>query len=253
MTLASCLAVTAIVWTISLIRSVRLRAFVYSLPIPITLVLVLTGVTVDGAQLIGVVALNLFFCVVAVLHHRYGWNILVADAAGIATYVLLGALVARVDRWPLVPTLAVVLGTWVAVNLAIVLRGKASTRSTAPSAGRSKLVKLLIALSGSLLTGLLGNLLHGLVVTFPYAGILVAVESRAVLPEFARYFARNSLGMVVYLVTYATMRGLPMGVAIAGSWAAFLLCGLALNLRNVLTTLRTAWTVARVKITAGPP
>jgi len=248
MTLASCLAVTAIVWTVSLIRSVRLRAFVYSLPIPITLVLVLTTVTVDGAQLIGVVVLNLFFCVVAVLHHRYRWHILVADATGIATYVLLGALVAHVDRWPLVPTLAVVLGIWAAVNLAIVLRAKPPARSDAPMAGRSKLVKLVIALSGSLVTGLLGNLLHGLVVTFPYAGILVAVESRAVLPEFARHFARNSLGIVVFLVTYATMQRLPMGVAIAGSWAAFLLCCLALNLRTVLATLKTA----RVKVTAGP-
>ena len=39
--------------------SVRLRAFVHSLPLPMTLALVTTGHRVEGAQLLGVVAATL--------------------------------------------------------------------------------------------------------------------------------------------------------------------------------------------------
>ncbi|MEK8110182.1 hypothetical protein NKG94_49460 [Micromonospora sp. M12] len=73
---------TAVVWAVSVIRSVRLRALVYSLPLPMTLALVSTDHRVDGAQLLGVLGLNLFFVTVAVTHHRLRWPILLADGAG---------------------------------------------------------------------------------------------------------------------------------------------------------------------------
>ena len=61
MTLSAVLLVTAVVWAVSVIRSVRLRALVYSLPLPMTLALVTTDHRVDGAQVLGVLGLNLFF------------------------------------------------------------------------------------------------------------------------------------------------------------------------------------------------
>ena len=52
-----------------------------------TLALVSTGFSVDGGQVLGVLGLNLFFLVVTVLHHRFGWQIFLADVTGIAVYV----------------------------------------------------------------------------------------------------------------------------------------------------------------------
>ena len=66
MTWSAVLLVTAVVWAVSVIRSVRLRALVYSLPLPMTLALLTTDYPVGGAQVLGVVGLNLFFVTVAV-------------------------------------------------------------------------------------------------------------------------------------------------------------------------------------------
>ena len=105
MTVSGVLLVTALVWAVSLLRSVRLRAFVYSLPLPMTLALLTTGYRVDGSHLIGVVGLNLFFVLVTVAHHRLRWPILLADLAGVAGYVALGAALLAVSV-PFVPALA---------------------------------------------------------------------------------------------------------------------------------------------------
>ncbi|GAA2399333.1 hypothetical protein Cme02nite_08200 [Catellatospora methionotrophica] len=230
MTLVSCLVVTLIVWTISLIRSVRLRAVVYSLPIPMTLVLLATPTVVDGAQLLGVVALNLFFVVVAVAHHRFGWPILVADAVGVATYVALGASIAAVAPWPLAPTLVAVVLGWIAVN-AVLARRPGDDAPARPDL-RPAAVKLAIAFGGSVLTIALGGVLHGLVVTFPYAGVLVAVESRADLPQFCRHFAYSCLGMIAFVATFAVAQTSSRAAALALAWAAYAVCaGLLLVLR----------------------
>ena len=101
------LLVTAVVWAVSVLRSVRLRAFVYSLPLPMTLALVTTGHPVEGAQLLGVVGLNLFFLTVTVTHRRLRWPILLADLAGVAAYVALSAGVLAVP----VPFEAALAGT----------------------------------------------------------------------------------------------------------------------------------------------
>jgi hypothetical protein len=235
MTVASCVIVALIVWAISLVDSARLRAFVYSLPIPMTLVLLLRPVAVDGAQVLGIVLLTLFFGLVALLHHRYRWNILLADAAGVAFYVTAGAGLARAGGWPLGPTMVVVVVAWTVANIATMLHSRRSDArlTTMDGVVRSTEANLAIALAGSLVTAGLGRALGGLVVTFPYAGVLVAVQSRADLPQFARHFLRNSLSLVVFVAAFAQVQHLARGVAIAGAWAAFLSCSLLLNLRHL--------------------
>ena len=90
MTWSAVLLVTAVVWAVS-VTARPAPALVYSLPLPMTLALVSTGYRVDGAQLLGVLGLNLFFVTVAVTHHRLRWPILLADGAGVGVYVALSA------------------------------------------------------------------------------------------------------------------------------------------------------------------
>ncbi|MBM0278517.1 hypothetical protein, partial [Micromonospora tarensis] len=97
MTWSGVLLVTALVWAVSVIRSVRLRALVYSLPLPMTLALISSGHRVEGAQLLGVLGLNLFFVTVVLTHRRLRWPILLADGAGIAVYLALSAGLLAVD------------------------------------------------------------------------------------------------------------------------------------------------------------
>lgn len=220
MTWAGLLLVTAVVWTISIIRSVRLRSFVYSLPLPMTLVILTTHPTVTGAQLIGVVGLYLFFVTVTLLHVRFGWHILLADAGGIAAYVALSVLVQAAEPVPFLPALAGVLALWVVGMLAL-RRRPIPDRVVAAKSAIPVLLKPVVIFAGALVTALLGQALRGMVVTFPYSGVLTAVETRHNLAAFTRYFARDSLALVGFMVGYYWARDEPEPLALAAAWATF--------------------------------
>ncbi|PSK64418.1 hypothetical protein B0E53_03632 [Micromonospora sp. MH33] len=232
MTWGAVLLVTAVVWAVSVIRSVRVRAFVYSLPLPMTLALLTTGHRVDGPQLLGVVGLNLFFVTVAVTHRRLRWPILLADLAGVAVYVALsaGVLAAPV---PFEVALAGTVALW-ALTMVLLRRRAAAAPPPEPADARrdglAAPVKLVVIFVGALLTGLLGELLRGMVVTFPYSGVLVAVEARRQLAEFSRHFARNSLALIGFLAGHHYLQDTSPALALAGGWAAFALVSAALHL-----------------------
>ncbi|MEV4386295.1 hypothetical protein AB0J68_11405 [Micromonospora sp. NPDC049580] len=265
MTLSAVLLVTAVVWAVSVIRSVRLRALVYSLPLPMTLALVSTPYEVGGAQVLGVLGLNLFFVTVAVTHQRLRWPILLADGAGIAVYVALSAGLLAVDI-PFEEALGATLVLWLAAMLLLRRRartrvapataaggadaaaageadaaaagpaaaGDADSRAETPAEGRPDglpaLLKLLVIFVGAILTAVLGAVLRGMVVTFPYSGVLVAVEARRQLVEFSGHFARNSLALVGFLTAYHYLQDVSSAVALGSGWAAFAVVATALHL-----------------------
>ncbi|PZG00141.1 hypothetical protein [Micromonospora endophytica] len=171
MTVQGVLLVTAVVWAVSLIRPLRWRAFVASLPLPMSAAQLATGHHIDGAQLVGVVGLTMFFSIVAVTHHRLRWPILLAAPA-----------------------------------------------------------RLVLILCGAALTGLLGQLLRGLVVTFPYAGVLVAVEVGRDLPAFCRHFTRNSLALVGFLTGVHLGQDASGAIALGLGWLGFGVVAAALHL-----------------------
>lgn len=228
MTVAGILLVTAVVWAISLIRSIRWRAFVYSLPLPMTLALVTTGSRVDGAALLGIVGLNVFFLIVTVTHHRFGWHILLADLGGIAGYLALSALVLVAAPVPFLPALTATLAGWLGAML-VLRHGRraapipdATTRPGAPAP-----VKLLVIFCGAVPTVLLGELLRQMVITFPYSGVLVAIEARRDLPQFVRHFAGNSLGLLAFVAGYHWLQDHSRPVALTAAWTAFAVVALA--------------------------
>ncbi|MDG4840383.1 hypothetical protein O7631_27990 [Micromonospora sp. WMMD967] len=236
MTWTGVLLLTAVVWAVSLIRSVRLRALVYSLPLPMTLALVSSGHRVEGAQVVGVVGLNLFFVTVAFSHQRLRWPILLADGAGIAVYVALSAGLLAVGM-PFGAALAGTLVLWLAAML--LLRRRAPARPALADArpsgdarrdGLPALLKLMVIFVGAVLTTLLGAVLRGMVVTFPYSGVLVAVEARRQLVEFSRHFARNSLALVGFLTAYHYLQDVSPTVALGAAWGAFAVVAAALHL-----------------------
>ncbi|MET8252885.1 hypothetical protein [Micromonospora sp. NPDC005197] len=273
MTVSAVLLVTAVVWAVSVIRSVRLRALVYSLPLPMTLALVSTPYGVGGAQVLGVLGLNLFFVTVAVTHQRLRWPILLADGAGIAVYVALSAGLLAVDI-PFEEALGATLVLWLPAMLLLRRRartrvapataaggadaaaaggadaaaageadaaaagpaaaGDADSRAETPAEGRPDglpaLLKLLVIFVGAILTAVLGAVLRGMVVTFPYSGVLVAVEARRQLVEFSGHFARNSLALVGFLTAYHYLQDVSSAVAVGSGWAAFAVVATALHL-----------------------
>ncbi|MFK3985683.1 hypothetical protein ACI2K4_35640 [Micromonospora sp. NPDC050397] len=223
------LVVTAVVWLVTLIRSVRWRAFVYSLPLPMTVALVGSNHPVDGTQLLGVVGLNLFFLTVTVGYLRLGLPILLADALGLGVYLVLSAALLRIGPLAFGPTLVGVLGLWLVVT--VWLRRRAGPAPPRPS--RQPLpapLRLLVVLAGSTVTVLLGEQLRGMVVTFPYSGVLVAIESRHDLAEFSRHFAGNSLGLVGFLAGYHWLADGTQTLALAGAWTGYALTAVLIRL-----------------------
>ncbi|MFY1616509.1 hypothetical protein [Micromonospora sp. WMMD736] len=231
MTWSAVLLVTAVVWAVSVIRSVRLRALVYSLPLPMTLALVTTGYDVDGGQVLGVLGLNLFFVTVALTHRRLRWPILLADGAGIAVYVALSAGLVAVDV-PFEAALAGTLLLWLAAMLLRRRRARPVTGTADGSAatGLPVLLKLVVIFVGAILTALLGTVLREMVVTFPYSGVLVAVEARHQLSEFTGHFTRNSLALVAFLAAYHYVQDVSTAGALGAGWVAFAVVAAVLHL-----------------------
>jgi hypothetical protein len=215
-TLASALLIAAVVVAVRLIPSVRLKAAVYSLPIPMTLALLASGAPVDARHLLGVVLLVLFFAVVTVLHLRLGLHILLADAVAVAAYLLIALPLTGLGGLPFAPVLAAVCALWAVVGLR-----RPPPSGTEPPR-RPSLANAALVVGAALLIAPLAGVLQAFVVTFPYSGVLVAVETRRTLPAFTRQFARAALALVAFLAAFHLAAPLGTGGALAAAWAAHL-------------------------------
>ncbi len=229
MTLLSAALVAATVLAIGAIRSIRLRALVYAMPLPITLVLVVTATRVDGSQLLGVLLLNVFVAVVTLITTRVGWHILIADAAGVAAYVALAWPIAQLAPIPFLPTLALVCLLWLLAQ-AILRPDREATSAAAPSASPARVAKIAAVVGSSLFIVAAGRLINGLAVTFPYSGVLVVVETRRHLGAFARHFARNSIALVAFFTAFWALQDHDRTLAMGGAWTAFAAAATTLHL-----------------------
>jgi hypothetical protein len=64
-----------------------------------------------------------------------------------------------------------------------------------------------VVFAAALLTTQVAGLIRGFVVTFPYSGVLVVIETRHQLADFSRQFTLNSLGLVAFLVGFHFAQG----------------------------------------------
>ena len=222
----ACLAIIAVVYTVSRVRSKALKAFVYSLPIPITLVMATTHPVVSADNLIGVASLVLFFFVVDFVRPRVRGNMFVAVALAVAVYLGVAYVVAVLPTAPFVPTAVIITLLW-AVNAGVaVARGTspaASGEAPAPTSVRRELFKLSTLTAGTFVLAFLARFLGALAVTFPYSGLLVALDLGAESRAFARQFALGSIALVAFFVAFWSVQSsLAFAASLAIGWAAFL-------------------------------
>jgi hypothetical protein len=252
-TVVSAAVIALVVWAIGLIGPTRWRAVVYALPIPVTVVLASTDLGVDARTLIGIAGLCSFIVVVTVLHDGFGWPVLLADAGGAVLYVLTGGLVARLPELPFWPVLAGLLAVW-ALTATAVLRypGVARPVPVVESSVRGSLLKLLGVFAAALAMVALGGFLRGLVVTFPYSGVLVVLDARDRLRSFTRHFLLASPGLLLFLAGFHL--GEPHGrvTGIAAGWVASLACAAALQPLNRLLSGREASVAIMSNATNSP-
>jgi hypothetical protein len=238
-TVLSAAVIAVVVWAIGLIGPTRWRALVYALPIPVTAVMASTDLGVDARTLLGIGALCAFIVAVTWLHDRLGWPVLLADAAAAALYVGLGGLIARLPALPFWPVLGGLLVVW-AATAALVLARPGLTRPVTPRTLSlpGSLLKLAGVFAAALAMVALGGFLRGLVVTFPYSGVLVVVDARDRLPSFARHFLLASPGLLMFLAGFHLGEGWGRPAAIAAGWVATLSCAVVLLPLNRLLSRR---------------
>jgi hypothetical protein len=306
-TAPAAVAVALVVWSISLIRPVRVRALVYSLPVPMSLVLLAGPVRVDGTQVVGVLLLVAFFAATAVLHARLRWPVVPAVVTAAAGYV--AAAWALPPHLPMLPCLLAVTALWLAGlrlprpparspappdrkqappgegppssdgsplppdrrpaptgngpappgngpalhgsgpalhgngpalhgngpalhgngpalhgNGPVLPGGGAQSRSWLPA-----VAKLGAVLAATFAVAGLAGLLAGLVVTFPYSGVLVAVEVRHELAAFTWHLSRTAIGLVAFVAGVAAGQGHGVAAGLAAGWLAFAGCALVVH------------------------
>jgi len=222
MTWYASIAIIVVVWSVSRIRSSGLQALIYSLPIPITIVMGTMHLSVTSDQIFGVGALVVYFVVVSVTRPvtgRYPSVLL-----GVAAYVLIALVVAALPDVPIPVATAIVVGGWLVHAAVSLMRGLLIVeRPPAPKVGLGTEVgRVGILAVATFALVWIGNALGGLSTTFPYSGVLVSVsESGPTLP-FTRQFALASVALVAYFVAWSAVQDhVELLPCILVAWAAY--------------------------------
>lgn len=223
---AAVVAITAVVWLIMSVRSPRLRAVLYSLPIPITIALLAGSSTRPGGQYLGVVLLVAFMYAVALLEPRLGriWSV----ATSLFGYV---AIAVAVHRW-IALSAGVAFGVST-VALAIIwffkrqrpLSARESSDQVRPGAVEYAAVPVV-----TMGIWVLGSVLGPFLITFPYSGVPTALAIRSGRLLFAANFANQAWLLLGFLGLFHVLRAdLTKWAALGLAWMAFLLVSALVN------------------------
>jgi hypothetical protein len=212
------------------VRSPRLRATLYSVPIPITIALVAGSPSQPSGQYLGVVLLVAFMYAVAVLHRLAGRTLAVAGAL----LVYLG-IAAALHHWVVIPS-------WLAFGLAVVALGSLQvwnrlhplTGADTPAQGPPGLVEygtVPLVTSG---TWALGSVLGPFLVTFPYSGVPTTLAIRSGWLEFAVSFANQAWLLLGFLGAFHVGREqLSLWPSLGVAWALFVAAALWTSRRDL--------------------
>ena len=222
MPLFTSIAIIAVVWAVSSVANGPLKALIYSFPIPISMVLLTTNPTMSGRQIIGIVILVCFFYIVgALVSHNV--SPLISVIAGVIYYFLASAIIQLLPPPELTPTLGLVFVMWLVLCFKL-WRGVVTTKSIpskqAPPGAKIAKYSLFVGVTISMVY--LGQLLGGLMVTFPYSGVLVSYDLGKNAMRFARQFTVTSVNLIIFLATYSyCLEVIPQWEALLFAWLAF--------------------------------
>lgn len=212
-------AITVVVWTIMLARSPRLRATLYSFPVPITIAIVSGPASEPGGQFLGVVLLVVFMYLVAVLDPVVGR--VMAVVGGLVGYV---AMAAAIHRWVEVPAGTAFGASAVVLGLhQVLVRARPRDVHEVASQAKPGLLEFGVVPVSTSLTWALGSVLGPFVVTFPYSGVPTALAIRNGRLAFALSFGRRAWLLLGFLGLFHLAREyMSTASALGIAWLVFL-------------------------------
>jgi hypothetical protein len=212
----------AFVSLIASFHNPRLKALVYSLPVPFCCAYLATHKPVDATHMAGLGLIMGYNWSVYMIARRWRWPLGLAIALGVSGYVSAAVLLSHVVPLAAVPlpwAALAVLAFWATMVWRYRPIDEPGHRGAMPWWLKAPVV-FIVGLVMYNLTGLMG----GAVFTFPYAGVFTSYESRHSLRTLAGQFTINTLGIWSLVVTiWWTQSALPFPWPVLPGLGAMLL------------------------------
>lgn len=207
-----------VIAAMAMVKNTRLKALIYTLPIPITVTFIGTGGNVGAHHVIGLLLVNVFLWCVYVLS-VWKINIFLSDVIAAVVYTGAGYLVINFIELPFCWAALGYAVLWLAFVLFYQNRDQ---KEEPPSTSKIKpTIKFSIVSIVAYVLLSLKNYLSGIVVTFPFSGVFAVVEGRHMLQQLAATFTRNSIAILAMFMVLYVLRHVHMGIGISIGWLAF--------------------------------
>ena len=231
--IAFALVIGIVIAVIASVKSPRTKALIYSLPIPISLTLIATGGHVNTSHVIGLFLVTLFLWLVTFLKER-GMNIVLSDIIAAVAYVGVGYVLIAFTK---IPFYVEVIGYVVIWLVFVTFYRETKTRVSKRKTKRvNPLLKFPIVSAVAFTLLNLSSLLSGVIVTFPFSGVFAVIETQNVLRTLSATFSRNSLGLLIFFITFYVTNSLGLGWKLIIGWAVYII---ALKLITTFVPFRT--------------
>jgi hypothetical protein len=232
--LISALAVSGIITSMGKVHSQKLKAILYTLPIPITIALIGSDSIATSLTILGLMLTGGFLWGCYLLHIRYGMRILYVDVLLSVLYVAAAYFLAQsveASFWMLLSVYALL---WI---MLLVLFKKATFKYRAqPPVETKTWFKAVAVFVIAFVLFSAHQYLAAFIVTFPYNGVFAVYENRMGLLPQAALFTRNSIALAAYFIANYLVGEQSTDVVRYGvSWLAF---GVVLVLANRFIKLR---------------
>lgn len=222
--------ITASILLISSVSSPKLRAAIYSLPIPITILLIGTGGNVDVTYLVGLLLVLTFMTITWLLYTKLKIPILPAIILSAAAYVGLGTLNRFIVNVPFLVGYFIFVACWlVYIARPIKLHRKHYRKVQVNLRAKDYIIRgsVIFALAYSII-GIKG-LIFGAAITFPFNGIFTVYVMREQLPVLITEQIRNFLALFTFFLAIWLLQprvGLPLALAIGWIIAPSMIYGI---------------------------
>lgn len=204
------------------IRNPKTKALVYSLPLPITVVLLASNLAVNASNIIGLALVIGFLWLTYYLHTIRRWHILAADICSVIMYVVIGYLAVKFISLGFFVTVGIYVICWLIYVLKYHHQPEQTTKSK--SDALPPLAKGIGSAAIAFVILRLKEVLSGIVVTFPFSGVFAVIESQKSLKTQAHVVTRNSIAVLLLFVTlYVLPHTLPVLFRISAAWTIYLL------------------------------
>jgi len=219
--LALVLVVALQATAIAYLPSPRMKAFLFTVPLPFTIVTLSLGRPMGAMNVLAVLVMLLYIQCMRLLHQRLGLHIVPAIGLSLAGYIAIGWAGARVVVST--PTtfwlaIAATFALGMALYLLMPARAESAHRTLLPV-----WQKLPIVCAVVLLLVLVKEALQGFASLFPLLGVVGAYESRHSLWTLGRQVPVFIVSIVPLMaVTYLTQEALGLPLALLAGWAVFL-------------------------------